>query len=289
MLALRRVLAAVDLDGSSRAAWTSARDLAMAAGAELHVLHVTRTEDQRASAEHELAQMGIRPNDAQLHVTAGEPTHAINFTADKIHADVLVLGPHRERTQVARASGLGSTALAVVTNAAVPCLVVAQPLRLPLEHVVVATDLSDAARGTMRVALSWASALRARDAQPTLLTALHVVRGSSTSQTAERSRDLDAALAPIERAAGGWAGVTLRTEMVAADTPGAGIEKYAEANAPGLVAIGTHGLGLDPIGRLGSVSDDVMRRIDLPILLVPPAMWNVTLAYEPQARRISRE
>jgi universal stress protein E len=276
LLALKRVLAAVDLDDGSRAAVTSARDLAMAAGAELHLLHVTGggTDGQRSSVERELEQIGISTHDAELHVNVGDPARAINLTADRIHADVVVLGPHREMLAVARSSSLGSTALAVVTNAAVPCLVTARALQLPLEHVVAAVDLSDTARGTLRVALSWASALRARRAEPTLLTALHVMRAPSPEQTAARSRALDDALAPFQRAAGGWAGVELRTEIVHAETPADGVTQYTETRSAGLVALGTHGLGLDPVGRLTSVSENVMRRIDLPILLVPPAMWS---------------
>src|SRR5262249_42083160 len=98
LLALRRILAAVDVDGSSRAALTSARDLALAAGAELHVLHVTDTgaDVGQNAVERELQQVGIPPDEAELHVTIGDATHAINLTADKVHADVVVLGPHRE-------------------------------------------------------------------------------------------------------------------------------------------------------------------------------------------------
>ena len=274
LLALRRVLTAIDLDGSSGAAWASARDLAAASGSELHVLHVGDSNVEPASVERELEQMGVSRDKARIHVMPGDPARAIVFTADKVGADVIVLGPHRERADRTRSASLGSTALAVVTNAAVPCLVAPQALRLPFKHVVVATDLSDTANGTLRVALSWASALRAREGEDTMLTALNVMRAPSAEQTAARSRALEDALAPIRREAGGWAGVTLRTEIISAETPGAGITKYAEAQSAALVALGTRGLGLDPIGRLGSVSDDVMRRIDLPILLVPPAVWS---------------
>ena len=273
LLALRRVLAAIDLDGSSTAAWTSARDLAAAAGSELHLLHVVGSEVQPASIAGELEQMGVSRNDALVHVSPGDPARAIGLTADKISADVIVLGPHRERAGGAPAAGLGSTALAVVTNASVPCLVTATPLRLPLENVVVAVELTDAARGTLLVALSWASALRGRGAQPVMLTALHVVGAQSPAGTETRARAIADELAPIREAAGVWAGVTLRTEIIRAESPAAGIAAHIEKHTAGLVVLGTHGLGTEPAGRLGSVSGQVMRRIGLPILLVPPAMW----------------
>lgn len=273
LLSLRRVLAAIDLDGGSTAAWTSARDLAAAAGSELHVLHVVGSGVQPASIAGELEQMGVSRDGALVHVSPGDPARAIGLTADKVGADVIVLGPHRERVAGARAAGLGSTALEVVTNASVPCLVTATPLRLPLAQVVVAVELTDAARGTLHVALSWASALRARGAQTATLIALHVIGAQSSADAEARARAVADELAPIREAAGGWAGVTLRTEIVRAESPAAGIEAHLQTQPAGLVVLGTHGLGVEPTGRLGSVAADVMRRVGLPTLLVPPAMW----------------
>lgn len=274
LLMLKTVLAAVDLDGSSRPALTSARDLANAAGAALHVLHVASAEGRGDAARRELEQSGVTPDHTRMHLAVGDAAHAITLTADKVHADAIVLGPHRERAGGDRGSPLGSTALAVVTNASVPCLVAAAPLRIPLVHVVAAVDLSDSDRGTLGVALSWASALRARHAQPIALTALHVMNASSPAESAKRSHALEDALEPIRSEAGEWAGITLQMKVITADGPAAGIASYVEANAPGLVALGTRGLGVDPVGRLGSVASDVMRRIETPVLLVPPAMWN---------------
>lgn len=278
LLALRRVLAAIDLDGSSRPALTSARDLAKAAGAEFHVLHAAPEEADAASLARELNEAGISSRDVQSHPTVGDPARAIALVADKVRADVIVLGPHRERKDEPLSLRLGSTALTVVTNAAVPCLVAARPLQLPLDAVVVGTDLSDTALGTLHVALSWASALRPRDASPTVLTALNVIQRDSTTQIAARTSAVEDALAPVRNAAGDWAGVTLRAEVIQAESPASGIAEYAEAHSSGLVALGTRGLGLDPVGRLGSVSADIMRRVSLPVLLVPPAVWKHHLA-----------
>ena len=273
LLALRKVLVAIDLDDSSRAAWKSARDLAAAAGSELHALHVTADNAQAASVEPALERIGVSSAVAEVHLSSGDPARAIGLTADRLGVDVIVLGPHRERRDGAGTSGLGSTALAVVTNAAVPCLVTSTPLRLPLTQVVVAVDLSDSARGTLLVALSWASALRSRAAAPTQLTALHVIETQSSAQDEARARVVDDALSPIRDAAGEWAGVTLRSETIRAESPAEGIKAHTEAHPAELVTIGTRGLGVEPIGRLGSTSADVMRRTNVPILLVPPAMW----------------
>jgi nucleotide-binding universal stress UspA family protein len=274
LLALRRVLAAIDMDGSSQAAWTSARDLAAAAGSELHVLHVAQNEEQPASIEGELERIGIARGAAEIHVLPGDPARAIGLTADKIGADVIVLGPHRRQAGGTRsAGGLGSTALAVVTNSDAPCLVATSPLRLPLGEVVVAVDLSDTARGALLVALSWASALRRRDGGATSLTALHVMDAESPADVETRERAIEEALAPTREAAGDWSGVTINTQIVRAGNAVDGIAAHVETHSPQLVALGTRGLGLDSVGRIGSVASEVMRRVGAPILLVPPAMW----------------
>jgi nucleotide-binding universal stress UspA family protein len=40
-----------------------------------------------------------------------------------------------------------------------------------------------------------------------------------------------------------------------------------------LVVMGTRGLGLDPVGRLGSVTASAIQALAVPTLLVPPAVW----------------
>jgi nucleotide-binding universal stress UspA family protein len=191
----------------------------------------------------------------------------------------MVLGPHRGGLDSTRA--LGGTALAVVTNAACPCLVVRRPLRLPLREVVVPIDVSDTARGALLVGLSWASALRlnspAGGHSGATLTALHVTTSENRGAT---SPAIERAVADVRDAAGTWAGVSIRTEAVTDTDVAHGIASYVVTHAPDLVAMGTRGLGIDRLGRLGSIAAAVTARIETPVLLVPPAMW---MAYS-QAR-----
>jgi nucleotide-binding universal stress UspA family protein len=51
------------------------------------------------------------------------------------------------------------------------------------------------------------------------------------------------------------------------------IASYATKHGIDLIVLGTRGLGLDAVGRLGSVSAGVANLVDTPILLVPPAVW----------------
>ena len=184
LLRLKVVLAAVDTDETSCHTLEAARELATAADAKLHVVHAAIARDpndQHARAEgtacaNALRTMferaGLESSNVPLEIVVGPPAHVVRSTADKIRADVIVLGEHSGRPRVNE--GMGSTALAVVTNSWAPCLVLSKPMRLPLARVLVPVDLSIASRGALVVGLSWASALRG--AQPTgkavLLTAL---------------------------------------------------------------------------------------------------------------------
>ena len=269
LLTLRTILVATDFEDGSRAALTTARALAEAADAKVHVVHVASDQTATDSKLHSLIdEVGL---DAHRHIRSGDAAHAINLLSDEIRADAILLGPHRARGRADGRSALGSTAMAVVTNAAVPCLVVTQPLRIPLGRTVVAVDLSDSARGTLAVALTWTSALRGRDASPdTVLTALHVSR---TALADARKRELDQLFAGVRDEAGSWAGATIESVTEDSENTADGIARYARAHGADLVVLGTRGLGQDRVGRLGSVASDVMQLVETPVLLVPPSVW----------------
>jgi nucleotide-binding universal stress UspA family protein len=277
LLTLKTVLVAVAGDDASRAGLQAAATLAASAGAALHAVHVT---DDPAVTPETLAQSALDGIDARVHIVSGSVGNAIRSTADRVQADVIVLGPHRGDTRAGRGSALGTTALAVVTNASAPCLVVSQRLDLPLRRVLVPVDLSDTSKGALLVALSWASALRAEGEDAgTILTALFVGPDDrSVAAGANRVRALEQQIAELRDAGGSWAGVDIQHAAVVGTDTSATIARYATEHDAGLVVLGTRGLGLDPIGRVGSVAGDTIKRVDLPILLVPPAMW---LAHAP--------
>lgn len=287
LLQLKVVLAAIDTDESSVETLRAARELAEAAGASLQVVHAVPTLNRngeplqaaaadRANAARQLfEQSDLDRSNAPLKVISGKAIHVIRSLADKARADVIVLGEHRGRQPGRR--GIGSTALGVVTNSWAPCLVLSSPLRLPLEHVLVPVDLSTASRGALVTALSWASALRgtqnvrrASRSETVLLTALLV--GGSNGEASRQS--LEGELNQLRRDAGTWAGVGVRgVVVVSRDVPQA-IADYAKEHQSDLVVLGTRGLGADAVGRLGTTALGVIRRIDSPILLVPPAVWD---------------
>src|SRR5262245_30839652 len=140
LLTLKTVLVATDLDDSSLAAIATGKQLAESAGAKLHVVHVSGTGEATDAVQSVLQQGGLQPGDALVHIIDGEPGRAISALSDKIGADVIVLGPHRKQPRRDRVHPFGSTAMEAVTSAAAPCLVLAEPLQLPLKCVVVGVD-----------------------------------------------------------------------------------------------------------------------------------------------------
>lgn len=289
-LALRTVLVATDLDRSSHAALDSAHRLAKSAGAALHVVHVlagTPGKDTNVPPPGEsadavrsvLRRASGHGDDAKIHVIPGPPADTIRSLADRMAADVVV-GPHRERDGAERGHPLGGTARAVAERAFAPCLVAAQPLPLPLERVLVPIDLSDTARGALLVGLSWASALRtgATGDRGTTLTVLHVDTADEDADKVSMSASVGRELEILRQDAGDWAGVAVRGLTESSSGAAQTIADYAVNQRADLVVLGTRGLGLDDVARLGSVSASVTMQLQLPTLLVPPAVWRAYAA-----------
>jgi nucleotide-binding universal stress UspA family protein len=274
LLTLKTILVATDLDDSSLAALATGKHLAESAGAKLHVVHVSGTRDATDAVQSVLQKGGLEPGDALVHIIDGEPGRAISTLSDRIDADVIVLGPHRKQPRRERRHPFGSTAMEAVTSAAAPCLVLAQPLRLPLECVVVGVDISDTSRGALVIGLAWASALRAQarsQAHATKLIGLYVQPEESDGSSA--ARELDEELKQIERDAGEWASVAIERATTTNASAAAGIIEYANAHAADLVVLGTRGAGLNEEKRLGFVASAVTQTLQLPTLLVPPTVW----------------
>jgi nucleotide-binding universal stress UspA family protein len=285
LLTLRTILVATDLTEVSAAAVATGARLAEAAGAKLHVAHVTSGSEDRSARdveremerEFDAAKTAARPT---THLLGGEPAPAISALADKLSADVVVLGRRRGERGAASERPVGSTAYAFVTQTLVPALVVVEPLSTPLPNALVAIDTSEAARGSLLVALSWASALRPRESNGGALTILHVDTGTGDEEgdvAGEKSEEMRRAVAHdadvLQRNAPGWAGVTVEKLTVTNPDPTAAIAQHAIDSEAGLVVLGTRSSHAHGKSIWGSVSAAVTRRLSVPVLLVPPAVW----------------
>ncbi|HSJ23037.1 MAG TPA: universal stress protein [Longimicrobiales bacterium] len=265
LLTLKSVLVATDLDAASRPAIQTAARLAPLAGASLYLLHASGEPSdggvEKLVESFRLAAPEAGEPDDSVVIT-GFPATVIVQHARAVGADVVVLGPHRER---GAARPLGSTAASVVRAAPCPCLVAAAELRLPLERVLVAVDDSDAAREALEVAMSWASALRPRGAQATLM-ALHVAPPAGSQDATDAIHRL------VEEArdhARDYARVDVTERVVPGSDPAKVILQEAAAAKADLLVIGTRAAQEVP-PELGSVSAAVAQATSCPLLLVPP-------------------
>ena len=124
----REIVLPTDFSPASEAASRVARDLAMASGARLHLVHVVPPVTDPGSAGSNLAREatrlggGLTTNVALLH---GRAAHRITTYARERGADLIVMGTHG-RTGFSRRL-LGSVAEAVVRTASCPVLTVPAP------------------------------------------------------------------------------------------------------------------------------------------------------------------
>lgn len=269
LLKLDQVLVASDLEATSDAAVASACELSRIAGAALTLLHVAAPRqpvDERAVAAS-LERAGVDRRGVAVEHVWGEPVPAIQAEAERIEADLVVLGPHRGRMS-SRPSGLGGTAYGVVSGAQVPCLVLGERLHLPLERVLIPIDLSDTARGALMVGLTWTSALRTR-AGTAELSILHVeTEGRKAVEDDRIERELEV----LRRAGGTWAGVTPRARFAAGDDVAATIAAHADGHD--MIVLGTRGLSATRTDAgIGSTAAALLKQTHTPLLLVPPAVW----------------
>lgn len=271
VLKLETILSAVDTDDSSKTALRTAEDLAKAAGAALHVVHVESAKNHGVATGDRFDPAVIRATDARFHSLSGDPPTTIRDFAEHIGADVIVLGPHRT-ANANPAHPLGSTAMDVVTNAAAPILVAGARLYLPLRRVLVPVDLSDTARGALVVGLSWSSALRkARAGETTELDVLYIDQPDAAPAPGGQD-EFEQELERIRHDAGSWASVEIKGETIRASDIATAIDERAREREADLVVIGTRGLGASR-AAVGSVAAELLRRTRVPLLLVPPSVW----------------
>jgi nucleotide-binding universal stress UspA family protein len=283
LLKLETILVATDLTETSTGAIVTATRLADAVGATLHVAHVAPAEDEPSAAAGRQAEYEQKiekavdaagPTRPRKHLMFGEPPRAISSLAGKIKADVVVLGRRAGTRRLSSDRPVGSTAYAFVAHTLIPVLVIVEPLSIPLHKAVVAVDASDAARGSLLVAVSWSSALRERGPTGAELTVLHVDTGADPGeQSAQMRRSAAHDADVLQRNAPAWAGVGVERLTVKDSDPAAAISRHAIDSGAELVILGTRASAEHGLSIWGSVSAAVTRRVSIPVLLVPPAIW----------------
>ena len=281
-----RVLCATDLGVGSDAALSRAREIARALGAQMLLLHVvssasTARETGRRRAHAQLTidalsgKVAWPGSDVQGSVRASRRPHrAIADAAIEWDADLIVLGPYRQRLGD---SFRGTTAERVIRKADRPVLVVNREAAGPYEHVLVASDLSrmsaDIARVSKQLGLlegSRASVVHAP--QHSLGLMLYLARGNEAAVSGDqRSRRQMASKeieAQLERAGLNAAQVSVSAPQI---SPFHAIEQAAQRAASDLVVVGSSRFPILKRAFIGSVSNEVLRGMKRDVLLVSPA------------------
>nr|WP_309503791.1 universal stress protein [uncultured Roseovarius sp.] len=283
---METILVATDFSDRSDLAVARATMIATKARARLHLVHVVDDDQKPRIVEGEtaIARQFLQDEVARLNridgldctsdVVLGDPFEGIGISADEIGPDLLVLGAHRRR--VLRDVFVGTTAQRTIRRARWPVLMVNAPAKEPYANVLLATDLSETSHRA-------AAHLVTLDlAAPDQYTLLHVfdapVKRLAMNNALQESQMLRyhvEAQIEAERALSEFA-ATLpfeRCTRIAERNDAAistAILKAASETAADLIVVASQGrVGLSKT-FLGSISEEVLRRADRDVLVIPP-------------------
>jgi len=293
------ILVASDLSSNSAHVLRSAAALAALAESELHVLHAVEEDMFSAAGPASLHQANMDLEEqvatalpssgrtSSTRVERGRAHRVILDVADEVAADLIVIGPHRNRN----AQVLGTTADRLVRTSDVPCLIVHEPITLPLRCVLIPTDLSDAAEGALDVGLIWSAALRQPrgSGSQTSVHILLVVPNVPDEAPGEpphtfSKRELHRHVADACERTGCAPSLKIEEEVTEGDPASVILQRTQDFEAD-LVVLGTHGHGALARALIGSVSSIVARRVGCPVLLVPPGYWEARREREERLRQ----
>ena len=299
---MRRILCATDFSAPSARAFEHALVLASWYEAPLTVLHVaaepmvasplvsaaalpypggplTLGGSWREGVEAELASLLGPANRAGLRATGevreGHPATETVRVAQEIGADLIVMGTHG-RTGFQRFM-LGSVAETVLRRASCPVLTVPpraadHPRSMFFKRILCASDFSPASEAAIRHATSLASEA---DASLFLVHVLDKPGMGSLPTTGHpdgnggRPDYECAARAQLQRAVPPAAREFCRVEeIVAHGKAAAAILRQASERGVGLVVMGVHGRSMLDLMAFGSVTHDVVRQAECPVLTV---------------------
>ncbi|MDA9445256.1 MULTISPECIES: universal stress protein [unclassified Bradyrhizobium] len=280
------IVAATDFSTRSHRALRQAGLLARSRRAELHLVHVV-DEDQPADLvrmeEREaqrvlVEQIGSMPelHDARCYPTVvkGHPFDGILRAAAAVGADLIVMGGHRK--QFLRDIFTGTTIERVIRGGKYPVLMVNNEAQRRYERVLVPIDMSETSAEAIRIGLS--TGLLEEDGA-TLLHAFSpmaktrlissgassaVITGYVESERHRAMEELTSFLVTNEFGTRRW---SLR---VGEGGPMQIITRAVEEKRPDMLVMGTHGRSGLLRALIGSVTEEVLRSLNVDVLVVPP-------------------
>jgi nucleotide-binding universal stress UspA family protein len=291
MKPLRCIVAGVGELASDDPTLLLAVDLARQCGARLHLVHAFQfpqlftmspglnmvypegLEQYEAEMQKALeAEVGRNPrvdgDTVTCHALPGSPGQVLVDTANRLHADLVVVGAVRPSRL--RHHTLGTTAQRVLRGAGVPVLVARTALYRKPERVLLATDLSEMSAAMHERALDVLEGLygvAGMELRALLVLAFGLVppplpdEALARTAYAELVRFLDARNARPAQ---------VHPAVRVGEAPVQIVDEVADWNAD-LLVVGTHGRHGLPRLWLGSVAEACIRDAPCSVLAIPPA------------------
>lgn len=280
-----KVLCAIDARSRSNVALKRARAIARATDAKMLLLHVVDKAQSERAARHgearvcfmldSYARKLVRDGqDAQISIRSGRAHETIAAVAREWDADLIVLGPYRERFGD---SFVGTSAERVAHKAERPVLVVNQESAEPYRHVLLTSDLSPTFIGVAHVVkqlgmLEGARASVVHSLQYSERAMLYLA-GVADSELGKFQRTRSEIASneismQLNRAELGFKGVSIFPSQ---EPPLRAIEQVSENVGSDLVVVGSSRFPKLKRWFVGSVSNEVLRWLENDVLLVPPA------------------
>jgi nucleotide-binding universal stress UspA family protein len=285
---LRTILVGTSLDPASDGVLRSALRLGAKAGADVYLVHgfplpviygggiyaahgnvEVDAQTDRVLVEAQLARIGVEPSAFKAIIVRMETgDRLLGQLADELDADLVVIGA--SETAAALQPFLGSTADRLLRRTTRPVLVVRGELR-SLDHVLAPTDLSDLSEHAIARGLELLDPL----GPPARVDALFVLssidrEGSAHFKPEQVDRfateELEAFIGRLPGRPESQVRPVLRNGHAREE-----VLAYLTANPDvDLVLLGTHGRSGFERFLLGSIAVELLRRIPLSALVLPP-------------------
>jgi universal stress protein E len=281
-----QILAATDFSSRSDRALRRAGQLAKQLGGTLTITHIV-DDDQPAhlieletrEAEKLLAEQlrtwsELSEIECKIHVDVGDAFDGILRVAEKFSAYLIVMGSHRKR--LLRDIFGGTTIERVIRTGSRPVLMVNRDATKAYQRVLAAIDLSDASVHALTTAKDLGLL---EQCQVNVVHAFTAVAKSTLYVADAKQSDIDKYVlaearkveADLQAFLDGTGYARLNaTYLLKEGDPYDAIATAAKETDADMVLIGTHGrTGLTKI-FLGSVAEQILCRLDIDILAVPP-------------------
>ncbi|WP_201864988.1 universal stress protein [Microvirga soli] len=282
-----RILAATDFSTRSQRAVRRAGVLARDSGAELTLVHVVdddqpsdlvaleTREAERILVEQIASMAELQGLQVRPLIVAGDPFDGILRAAASVDTDLVVMGAHRK--QLLRDILVGTTIERVIRTGPFPVLMVNGEVEQPYRTALAPVDLSELSVNAIRIGMALGLPSGDRLALVHAFAALgkgqmfhaglssQVIDGYVAEERVRATNELAAFLK-----ANGLNDHGQPARVVEEGTPFEVISKAVKQVKPDVLIIGTRGRSGIAKAFLGSVTEEVLRSLDVDILAVPP-------------------